>query len=77
MPEAAPRGEHLGGDSRQRSEFADFAALAPWETMFSINFHDFRICHVCMVGTLAESKLFPPPMDRAEVLHKPSHAYDV
>ena len=26
--------------------------------------------------TLSELKLVPPPMDRTEVLHKPSHAYD-
>ena len=30
-----------GGDSRQRSEFADFGALAPWKTHFFMKFHDF------------------------------------
>ena len=29
------------GDSRQRSEFADFGALAPWKTQFFMKFHDF------------------------------------
>ena len=30
-----------GCDSRQRSEFADFGALAPWKTRFFMKFHDF------------------------------------
>ena len=68
---------HFWGDSRQRSEFADFGALAPWKTQFFMKFHDFWKCHVCMVQTLDWLKLFPPPMDRAEVLHKPSRAYIV
>ena len=29
-----------GGDSRQRSEFADFGALAHWKTWFFIKFHE-------------------------------------
>ena len=33
--------EFLGGDSRQRNEFADFGALAPWKTQFFMKFHDF------------------------------------
>ena len=32
-----------GGDSRQRSEFADFGALAPWKTRFFIKFHGFHV----------------------------------
>ena len=32
-----------GGDSRQRNEFADFGALAPWKTRFFSKFHDFHV----------------------------------
>ena len=31
------------GDSRQRSEFADFDALTPWKTRFFIKFHGFHV----------------------------------
>ena len=32
-----------GGDSRQRNEFADFGALAPWKTRFFSKFHDSHV----------------------------------
>ena len=65
----------LVGDSRQRSEFAEFGALAPWKTQFFIKFHDLWKCHVCTVATLKQLQLFAQPMDRAEAVHVASHIY--
>ena len=70
MPGAAPPGGGgLGGDLRQQDQFANFGALAPWKTRFFMKFRHLTRATGAPMQTLTPLKLFPYPMDRAEVLH--------
>ena len=63
----------LGGDSRQRNEFVYFEALAPRKSRFFMKFQHLRLAMGATMQTLSSFKLFPYPMDWAEVLHAQSY----
>ena len=69
-----PRG--LGGDSRQRSEFADFAPLTPRKSRFFMKFRHLTRATGAPMQALSLLELFLCPMDRAETLHAQSYDLD-
>ena len=75
----SPRGQAvstshvLGGDSRQRSKFAILSTISSQQRRVFSKFHGIRAPRLHHGGTLIWFKLFPQPMDRAEVLHAPSY----
>ena len=55
-----------------------FCYFEPPKSAADVSFQQiswFFKCTNCMVQTLMPLQLFPRPMDRAEVLHTPSHTY--
>ena len=77
----SPRGQAvstshvLGGDSRQRSQFAILSTISSQERLVFSKFHDFHVPRLHHGETCLQLKLFAQPMDRAEVLHAPR--YDI
>ena len=77
----SPRGQAvstnhvLGGDSRQRSQFAILSTISSQERLVFSKFHDFHVPRLHHGETLIPFKLFAQPMDRAEALHAPR--YDI
>ena len=63
----------VGGDSRQRIDFAYFEALTPRRNRFFMKFRHVRHATGATMQTLTQFKLFPYPMDRAEILHVQSY----
>ena len=63
----------MGGDSRQRNDFAYFGPLVPRRSQFFMKFQHARPVTGATMQTLFPFKLFLYPMDRAEVLHAQSY----